>query len=124
MRAADWVAAVAAVTLVAVAAVLAGALVSVIRTLRALRATLAALRAETETLLAETRRVVREARHDVEQLDALLETAGAVSDRMDRASRLVSRTVTSPVVRVMALGAGTRRAVQRIREQPGTGRRR
>lgn len=124
MRAADWVAAVAAVTLVAVAAVLAGALVSVIRTLRALRATLAALRAETETLLDETRRVVAEARHEVDQLDALLETAGAVGDRMDRASRLVSRTVTNPVVRVMAIGAGTRRAVQRIREQPGTGRRR
>ncbi len=120
---AEWVAAVAAVTLVAATTLLVAALVSVVRTVRHLRTTLAALEDDARVVVAAAQQAVEDARREVDGLAALVETAGAVGDRMDRTSRLVARTVTSPVVRVMAIGAGTRRAVQRMREHP-EGRRR
>ncbi len=48
-------------------------------------------------------------------MGALLSAAEMVGDRVDTASKIVSRTVTNPVVKVLALGTGTKRAVKRMR---------
>ena len=41
--------------------------------------------------------------------------AERVTDRVDAASALADRVITSPVVKAMAVGTGTRRAVQKLR---------
>ena len=55
------------------------------------------------------------ARDWAEKLDALLTAAEGVGGRMDGASRLVTKTVTNPVVKALAIGTGTKEAVRRIR---------
>jgi len=91
------------------------ALASVTRTLRELRTTVDELRAESLAVAGEMRTALRDAEGEVDRVDALLTAAETVGDRVDTASRIVSRTVTNPVVKVLALGTGTRHAVRRIR---------
>ena len=47
--------------------------------------------------------------------------AERVTGRVDAASGLADRTFTSPVVKAMAVGTGTKRAVQRLRRRPDAG---
>ena len=58
---------------------------------------------------------LRDAENEVDRVGALLTAAETVGDRVDTASRIVSKTVTNPVVKVLALGTGTKRAVRRMR---------
>ena len=50
---------------------------------------------------------LRDAENEVDRVGALLTAAETVGDRIDTASRIVSKTVTNPVVKVLALGSGT-----------------
>lgn len=115
MGATDWLAATATVLLAVVLGALLVALASVVRTLRRLRVTVDALRADTLGLLERMEVTVREAEDEVDRVETLLHTAEVIGGRAEGASRLVSRTVGSPVVKAVALGAGTKRAVQRMR---------
>jgi len=58
---------------------------------------------------------LRDAEHEVDRVDALLTAAEGVGGRIDGASRLVTKTVTNPVVKVLAIGTGTKQAVRRMR---------
>lgn len=115
MSAGEWLAATGAVMLAVLLGGLLFALVSVTATLRELRATVEALRAESTALAAGMRSALRDAEGEVDRVDALLTTAESVGGRIDTASRIVSKTVTNPVVKVLALGTGTRKAVARMR---------
>jgi hypothetical protein len=116
MSAADWAAATGTVLLAILFGALLAALLSVLRTLRTLRATVDDLRVEATELTDELRAAVRDASFEVDRIDALVNTAEAVGDRVDNASRMVSRTVSNPVVKVIAMGSGTRQAVRRLRD--------
>ena len=116
MSASEWLVAVGTVLLAVCVGALLLALVQVIATLRSLRRTVDALRAETVGMNEEMRTAVRDASYEVDRVDALLTTAESVGENLDSASRLVRRTVQSPVVKVMAFGTGTRRAVARMRK--------
>lgn len=115
MSAGDWLAATGAVLLAVLLGGLLFALASVAATLRDLRATVRTLRDESLALADEMQRTLRDAEAEVDRVDSLLTAAEAVGGRIDTASRLVSRTVTNPVVKVLALGTGTKKAVRRIR---------
>jgi hypothetical protein len=126
MSAAEVVAVVAA----ALAAVLAGALVvallSLARTLRALRAAADLLREETLPLVADLHRAVADTVEEVERVDRIITAAEGIGDRVDGASRLAYRAFGSPVVKAMAFGAGVSQATRRLRgakerEQHGSG---
>jgi uncharacterized protein YoxC len=119
MSAADWLAATGTVLLAILFGALLAALWSVMRTLRTLRGTVDDLRTTTLELVEEMRDRVRDAQFEIDRVDALVTTAEGVGERVDSASRLVSRTVTNPVVKALALGSGTRRAVRRLRGAPG-----
>ena len=120
MSAGDWLAATAAVLLAVLLGGLLFALGSVIVTLRDLRSTVRALQDESLALADEMRVALRDAEHEVDRVGALLTAAESVGDHIDTASRIVSKTVTNPVVKVLALGSGTKRAVRRMRtgDQP------
>ena len=115
MSAGDWLAATGAVLLAVMLGGLLFALGSVVLTLRDLRATVAALQEQSIALAEEMRVALREAENEVDRVGALLTAAETVGDRIDTASRLVTKTLTNPVVKVLALGTGTKRAVRRMR---------
>ena len=115
MSAGDWLAATGAVLLAVMLGGLLFALGSVVLTLRDLRATVAALQEQSIALAEEMRVALRDAESEVDRVGALLTAAETVGDRIDTASRIVSKTVTNPVVKVLALGTGTKRAVRRMR---------
>jgi prophage DNA circulation protein len=118
MSAGDWLAATGAVLLALVLGALLFALGSVVLTLRELRATVRALQEQSIAMADEMRIALRDAEHEVDRVGALLSAAEMVGDRVDTASKIVSRTVTNPVVKVLALGTGTKRAVKRMRGVP------
>lgn len=117
MSAADW----AAATLGISVAILIGGLLAVLlmlaATLRHLRQSIDDLRAESLAALDEMADLTHEAAGEVDRVGAVLDAADIVGQRLDGASRLAARTVSSPVVKALALGTGTRRAVRRMRQQ-------
>ena len=92
-------------------------LVSLIGTLRALRETADQLRRSTLPLVSDMRMTVAQANVELEKVDALLIRAESISTTMDSASRLAYLAFSNPVVKAMALGAGTARAARRLRRR-------
>jgi hypothetical protein len=86
-----------------------------VRTMRVLRTLADDLRRESLELLAEMRTAVGLANGELERADSLLGTAESISATVDSASRLAYLTLSSPVVKVLAFGKGTRKAAQRLR---------
>lgn len=123
MSAGEWLAATGAVLLAVLLGGLLFALASVAATLRELRRTVEELRSESVSLAGEMRAALRDAEGEVDRVDALLTAAESVGGRIDTASKIVSKTVTNPVVKVLALGTGTRKAVARMRSGEARGSR-
>jgi hypothetical protein len=115
VSAGEWLTATGAVLLAVLLGGLLFALASVAATLRDLRRTVRALQDETLALVHDMREALRDAENEVDRVGALLTAAENVGDHIDTASRIVSATVTNPVVKVLALGTGTKRAVRRMR---------
>lgn len=63
----------------------------------------------------ELRGLVDAAAEDLERLDQVVEVAGAVGARVDSATDLTYRALTTPVIKGVALASGTRRAARRLR---------
>ena len=124
MSAGDWLAATGAVLLAVMLGGLLFALGSVAATLRDLRRTIQALQAESLAMVDDMRVALHDAENEIDRVGALLTTAESVGDHIDTASRIVNKTVTNPVVKVLALGSGTKRAVKRMRasEEKGSPR--
>lgn len=116
MSATDWVAVGATVVVAVLVGAMLVALASLTRSVRALRREVERLDRETIPALHDARRAVRQASGEVERVDALLTSAGAVTNTVDSASRFAYRAVSNPVVKALALGEGTRRAVRRFRQ--------
>jgi hypothetical protein len=114
MSAADVVAVALAVVLAGVAGAVVVALASLTRTLASLRVAIDELRDETLPMVDELRDAVTTTVYNVERVDRLVASAEAVETRVDAASRLAYRTIQSPVVKAMALGAGVQRTAQRL----------
>ena len=96
------------------------ALVSLVGTLRALRETADELRRTAVPLVADLRTTVLQANAELGRVDGLLVTAESIGTTVDSASRLAYLAFSNPVVKVMALAAGTARASRRFRGR-GTG---
>jgi hypothetical protein len=108
-----------AVAVSVVAAALAGAfvvlLVTLARRLRDLQVCLDELGDQSADLVSELRSAVRHAAAEVDRVDRLVTAAEGIEERVDGATRLARRTIQSPVVKAMALGAGVSRASERLR---------
>jgi len=81
--------------------------------------------AEATPAVAELREIVASAGDEVERIDELLTVAGTIGDRVDAATEVTYRALTSPVIKGVALATGTRRVARRLRgeledtDQPG-----
>lgn len=97
-------------------------LVRVLDTLKALRGEVESLRAETRPLLAElrdgtheARTTMDEARSDLARFDRVLGSAEAISDAMEGSGRVARTAFSAPVIKLVGLATGTRRAARRMR---------
>lgn len=115
MSAGEWLAATGTVLLAMVLGGLIFALLALVGTVRKLRVTVDRLQDETLAITRAMQDALADAEHEVDRVDALLTAAEGVGGRMDSASKLVTKTVTNPVVKALAIGTGTKEAVRRIR---------
>jgi hypothetical protein len=122
MTAGDLAVTLAAVLCVIGFAALIVVLVRVLDSLKALRGEVESLRAETRPLLAELRASTAEAREtidvarsDLERFDRVLGSAEAISDAMEGSGRVAKTAFSAPVIKVVGLATGTRRAARRLR---------
>jgi len=90
---------------------------ALLRTLRELRSTLDRVQAEAVPLVRAMHDTVEQAGAEVERVDELLDTAAAIAQTVDQASRLTYAAFSNPLIKVVAffrgLGRGTSRAFGR-----------
>lgn len=122
MSAAEVVTVVAAGTLVVLSVALLASLVSLRRALADARRAVEHLHDRAVPALDDMRRAVRRAERDVGRLDDLITTADSIGRTADAASRLAYESISNPVIKALAFGAGTRRAARRLRgvDDPST----
>ncbi|MCL4448920.1 MAG: hypothetical protein M1483_08700 [Actinobacteria bacterium] len=114
------------IILVIVSALLIGitvpTLIWLLGTVQALKKVLEEMKEESATLSDNAYLVLKEAQTDLRRVDDLLDSAGIVAQVADSASRLAYNTFSNPVIKAVAIGTGTARAVKRLgnAKQPGT----
>jgi hypothetical protein len=118
MSGSEWAAILGAQVCLVLLVVLVVMIVRLDRAARDLRDAAADFRAEAGPALEELQAVVRAADYELDRVDAIVTGAEKVTGRVDAASDLAYRTFTSPVVKALAVGTGTRRAVQRLKGDP------
>ena len=116
MSGADVAAIIVAIASVVAVVLLVVALVAITRTLAALRLTVEQLRRETLPVVSELHRTVTTANVELERLGGLLETAQSVSATVDSASHLLYLAVSNPLIKAMAVAAGTAKAAKAFRK--------
>lgn len=94
-------------------------LLRVLRAVRELREAVEQLRGETRLVVADLQHAAEVADAELARVDALLDTAESVAGTADSASRLAYLAFANPVIKTMALAAGTGRAVRTLRARNG-----
>lgn len=117
MSASELAAIIVAVASVLGVLVLVFALVSLTRTLAALRLSIEELRRETLPVIDELQRTVTQANADLERLDGLLDSATSVTSTVDSASQLAYLAFSNPIIKAIAFATGTGRAVRAFRRR-------
>ena len=117
MSAGDVTAIIVAVIAAVFVAFVCVTLVSLTRTMAAMRATIEQLRRETLPVVSSLQGTVTQANAELERVDALLGTAESISGTVDSVSRLAYLALSNPVIKAMAFGAGTARAARRFRKR-------
>lgn len=121
MTAGEVAAVVASVAAALVAVGVLFALSSLSRTLRSVRAAVEELRRETVPLLGDLRATVSQANSELARVDEVLGRAESIGGTVDAASRLAYLAFANPVIKAMALGAGTTRTARRLRRRRAGG---
>jgi hypothetical protein len=97
---------------------------AVLRTLRAVRASVERFEQEAVPLVAQLRDTVRQAGAEVDRVDELLDAASSIQHTVDHASRLTYLAFSSPLIKVVAFFRGLGRGVARAFGRGGRRRRR
>ena len=92
-----------------------------LRAARSLEAAADAFDAAAVPAVEELRVAAHHAMGEIERIDALVELAGSIGERVDTATEATYRALTSPVIKGVALASGTRRAAQRLRGSSDAG---
>jgi uncharacterized protein YoxC len=71
------------------------------------------MREETVPLLREVKGSVERTNRELDRVDGMLESAGVVMGRVERLSGLVEQAAASPLMKVVSMGAGIRKAASR-----------
>jgi len=107
--------AVAAVSTV-VLAILVGAALSLRRSAKELQALADELAEHASLVLGDAEDTIARARGELQRVDDLVGSAEAITETVGSASRLAHAALATPLIKVMAIGAGTARAGKRLRK--------
>lgn len=125
MTATELAAVIVAFCSVATVVLLAVALVSLARTLKALREVATLMRTETVPVLEDLRDTTEAANYELQRFDNLVTTAESVTGTVDNASKLAYVAMANPVIKGVAFASGTAKAARRLRprkDEPGSDR--
>ena len=89
-------------------------LLNTFRVLESTKLLIDGIREETMPLLTEVRGSVERTNRELDRVDGVLISAGEIVQRLSRLSGLVERAATGPLVRIISVGAGVRRAASRF----------
>lgn len=106
--------AVAAVSAAVVVVMLVAAL-SLRRSARELRMLAAEMTDHASTVIGEAEETIIRAQGELARVDDLIGSAEAITETVGSASRLAHATLATPVIKILAFGAGTARAGRRLR---------
>lgn len=107
---------VAAVAWAVLVVILIGVMFALFRVLEATRMLLDGIRQETVPLLSEVTTTVTSVNKELDRVDGMMESAGNIVRSAERISTVVEHTVSNPLIKVAAFGAGTARAMRRFRK--------
>lgn len=96
-------------------------LLNTFRVLESTKMTIDAMREETVPLLREIKVSVEKANREIDRVDTVLESVGAIVGRVERLSGLVEEVASSPLVKVISIGAGLRKGFSKAKAK-GKGR--
>jgi len=95
--------------------VLLGAAVSLRRSARELRLLAEEISDHAGSVIGDAEATIAQARGQLARVDDLVGSAEAITETVGSASRLAHAALATPVIKVLAFGAGTARAGRRLR---------
>jgi uncharacterized protein YoxC len=90
-------------------------LVNLFRVLESTKGLIDGIRQETVPLLSEVKTSVTKVNRELDRADTLMASAGNITKSVERLSSVVERTISSPLVKAAAFGAGASKAFKRFR---------
>jgi hypothetical protein len=90
-------------------------LVNLFRVLESTKGLIDGIRQETVPLMSEVRTSVMKMNRELDRADGIMASAGNITRSIERLSSVVERTVSSPLVKAAAFGAGASKAFKRFR---------
>ena len=94
-------------------------LINTFRVLESTKILIDSMREETVPLLREVKGSVERTNRELDRVDVVLVATGEIVGRVQRISGLVEEAVASPLVRIVSMGAGLRRAARRFGGKKG-----
>lgn len=90
-------------------------LLNTFRVLESTKMLIDGIREETIPLLTEVKGSVERTNRELDRVDGMLVSAGAIVGRVERISGLVEQAAAGPLVKIISLGAGVSKAAARFR---------
>ena len=89
-------------------------LLSTFNVLTSTKITIDTFREETVPLLQQVVGTMERANRELDRIDGVLESAGVIVTRVEKLSGLVEQAASSPLVKIISVGAGLRKAASRM----------
>lgn len=117
MSAVDLAAVIVSIASVAGVVLLALGLLTLRRTLATVQSGIDELRRETVPVVVDLQASIDHVNRQLERIDDVVASVRSVSGTVDAASRLAYVTMANPVIKAVALGAGTAKAARSLRHR-------
>ncbi len=90
-------------------------LLTLFRVLESTKTLIDGIRDETVPLIGEVKVTVVSVNKELDRVDGIMESAGKMAKSAERLTAVVEQTGSSPLIKVVAFGAGASRAIRRFR---------
>jgi hypothetical protein len=94
-------------------------LINTFRVLESTKMLIDSVREETVPLLVEVKGTLERANRELDRVDGMLVSAGEITSRISRISGLVEQAASGPLVKIISMGAGLRKAATRFTRKKG-----
>ncbi|MGZ5352933.1 MAG: DUF948 domain-containing protein [Actinomycetota bacterium] len=96
-------------------------LINTFRVLESTKMLIDGIREETVPLLTEVKGSVERTNRELDRVDGMLVSAGEIVQRVSRLTGLVESAASTPLVKLISMGAGIRKAASRFGGKKGKG---